>query len=54
MKHSLKLRHWRRYKDIGLLVNSSRDIIYAGKGEGFAEAAGAKAWAYRDEMEKFL
>lgn len=30
-------------KDVGLLVNSSRGIIYAGEGEDFASAAAAKA-----------
>jgi orotidine-5'-phosphate decarboxylase len=40
--------------DVGLLVNSSRDIIYAGKGEDFAEVAGGKAKGYREEMGKYL
>lgn len=41
-------------KDIGLLVNSSRDIIYAGKGEDFAAQAGKKARGYQEEMSRFL
>jgi orotidine-5'-phosphate decarboxylase len=41
-------------KDVGLLVNSSRDIIYAGKGEDFAEAAGGKARGYQIEMKRYL
>ncbi|MES1160074.1 MAG: orotidine-5'-phosphate decarboxylase [Bacteroidota bacterium] len=41
-------------KDIGLLVNSSRDIIYAGKGEDFAAQAGKKALGYQEEMSRFL
>ncbi|HEX9513391.1 MAG TPA: orotidine-5'-phosphate decarboxylase [Puia sp.] len=41
-------------KDIGLLVNVSRDVIYAARGEDFAEAAGAKARGYREEMSGYL
>jgi orotidine-5'-phosphate decarboxylase len=41
-------------KDIGLLVNSSRDIIYAGRGEDFAAQAGKKAHGYQEEMSRFL
>lgn len=37
-------------KDCGLLVNSSRGIIYAGKGTDFAEAAAQKAREMREEM----
>lgn len=37
-------------KDCGLLVNSSRGIIYAGKGKDFAEAAARKAREMREEM----
>ena len=37
-------------KDCGLLVNSSRSIIYAGKGTDFAEAAARKAREMREEM----
>lgn len=38
----------------GLLVNSSRCVIYAGKGEGFAEASAAAAKALADEMATYL
>ncbi len=38
----------------GLLVNSSRGIIYADNGEGFAEAAAGKAAQLRKEMEHLL
>jgi len=38
----------------GLLINSSRQIIYASSGEGFAEAAAIEAQKLRDEMKKFL
>ncbi len=37
-------------KDCGLLVNSSRGIIYAGNGEDFAEIAAEKAKALQEEM----
>ena len=37
-------------KDCGLLVNSSRSIIYADKGTDFAEAAARKAREMREEM----
>lgn len=37
-------------EDIGLLVNSSRSIIYASDGEDFAEAARAKAKELQMEM----
>ncbi|MFT3901620.1 MAG: orotidine-5'-phosphate decarboxylase [Niabella sp.] len=41
-------------KDCGLLVNVSRDIIYASSGEDFAEVAGQKAKMYQQEMKSFL
>ena len=41
-------------KDVGLLVNSSRDIIFAAKGEDFAVVAGEKARSYQEEMAAFL
>ena len=37
-------------KDCGLLVNSSRGIIYASADENFAEVAGSKAQALQQEM----
>lgn len=40
--------------DCGLLVNSSRGIIYASKEEDFAEAAGREATKLRDEMAQLL
>ena len=36
--------------NVGLLVNSSRGIIYASSGEGFAEAARVKALALQQQM----
>ena len=41
-------------KDVGLLVNVGRDIIYAGKREDFAEVAAARARAYAEEMQGYL
>ena len=38
----------------GLLVNSSRGIIYAGDGEDFATKAGEKAKAIQEEMAEFF
>jgi orotidine-5'-phosphate decarboxylase len=40
-------------KDIGILVNVSRDIIYASNNADFAEAAGMKAKAYAEEMANY-
>lgn len=40
--------------DCGLLVNSSRAIIYASKEKDFAEAAAGAAKAVADEMKGFL
>ncbi len=40
--------------DCGLLVNSSRGIIYASSGEDFAKAAAAEARKLRDQMASFL
>ena len=41
-------------KDCGLLVNSSRGIIYASSEANFAEVAGKKAKELQQEMEKEL
>ena len=41
-------------KDCGLLVNSSRCIIFASSGEDFAETAGRQAAKLRDEMASLL
>ncbi|WMJ74269.1 orotidine-5'-phosphate decarboxylase [Cytophagaceae bacterium ABcell3] len=38
----------------GLLVNSSRGIIYASDGKDFAQAAAREAKAVKEEMEKYL
>ncbi len=41
-------------EDVGLLVNSSRGILYASGGEDFAAAARAAARELQGEMEKLL
>ncbi len=41
-------------KDCGLLVNASRAIIYAGKGEDFADHARGVAQKYQTEMMAYL
>ena len=41
-------------EQVGLLVNSSRAIIYASTGKDFAEAAGVKAHAYQQEMADYI
>ena len=41
-------------KDCGLLVNSSRGIIYADTTERFAEVAGEKARELQQEMAEML
>ncbi|MEA3446180.1 MAG: orotidine 5'-phosphate decarboxylase / HUMPS family protein, partial [Bacteroidota bacterium] len=40
--------------ECGLLVNSSRGIIYAGNGKDFAEKAGEATKAIQEEMAKLL
>jgi orotidine-5'-phosphate decarboxylase len=40
--------------DVGLLVNSSRGIIYASNGRDFAEQAALKAAELQGQMEKAL
>ena len=41
-------------KDCGLLVNSSRGIIFASSSEDFAETAGREAAKLRDDMASLL
>ena len=45
---------WGMNKDCGLLVNSSRAIIYASSGKDFAEAAAAESRRLRDLMTILL
>jgi orotidine-5'-phosphate decarboxylase len=46
--------HYGITKDCGLIVNSSRSIIYASAGEDFAEAARAEALKIQQQMEAEL
>jgi orotidine-5'-phosphate decarboxylase len=41
-------------KDIGLLVNASRAVIYASSGEDFAAAAQKAASGYQEEMRNYV
>ncbi|HEY4208199.1 MAG TPA: orotidine-5'-phosphate decarboxylase [Puia sp.] len=41
-------------KDVGLLVNVGRDIMFAGGGEDFAVKAGTRAREYAQEMAGYL
>lgn len=41
-------------KDYGILINSSRSIIFAGNDAQFAKEAAAKAKAYQEEMAVFF
>jgi orotidine-5'-phosphate decarboxylase len=36
-----------------MIINSSRGIIYAGRGDTFADAAGKAALELRDEINKY-
>jgi len=46
--------HYGWNKDCGLLVNSSRGIIYASNGQDFAEKAGIEAKKLQEQMAKIL
>jgi orotidine-5'-phosphate decarboxylase len=41
-------------KDVGLLVNASRAVIYASSKEDYAEQAAVVAKGYREEMQAYL
>jgi len=41
-------------KDVGLIVNASRSVIFASKGKDFAEKAAEEALNIQKEMQKFL
>ena len=45
-----QIRQYGIIKDCGLLVNSSRGIIYASNGDDFAEVAGQKAKELQEQM----
>ncbi len=41
-------------QDVGLIINSSRSIIYAGSGENYADAARSKCMELQAQMETIL
>jgi orotidine-5'-phosphate decarboxylase len=41
-------------QSVGLIVNSSRSIIYASSGKDFAEAARRKTIEFKNEMERLM
>jgi orotidine-5'-phosphate decarboxylase len=41
-------------KDVGLLINSSRGIIYASNGENFAQSAASEAQKLQSQMQEIL
>ena len=43
----------RSARGVGMVVNSSRAILYAGKEEDFADRARAMAQATRDEINRY-
>jgi len=47
------VKNGRNSKGTGMIINSSRGIIYAGKGKDFAEAARTAAMELRDEINKY-
>ena len=47
------VRAGRTQDGLGMVLNSSRGIIYAGSGEGFADAARNAARALRDEVNQY-
>lgn len=49
-----EVSHYGSNEDIGLLVNASRAIIYAGTGENFAEEAKEIAMQYQVEMKSLI
>ncbi len=47
------VRHGRTTDGTGLMINSSRGILYASRGEDFAQAAAQAARALRDEINRY-
>ncbi|MCD4664255.1 MAG: orotidine 5'-phosphate decarboxylase, partial [Bacteroidales bacterium] len=41
-------------KQCGLIINSSRGIVFSSQGKNFAEKAGEKAKEIQQQMEKIL
>ncbi|MCO5230748.1 MAG: orotidine-5'-phosphate decarboxylase [Chitinophagales bacterium] len=49
-----KLSQYGLTKDVGLLVNSTRSVIYASKGEDFAEKAREEVLALNEQMSSYI
>jgi orotidine-5'-phosphate decarboxylase len=49
-----QLTHFGKNEQVGLLVNSSRAILYAGNGKDFAEKARAEALKVQQSMAQLL
>ncbi|HEY7872102.1 MAG TPA: orotidine 5'-phosphate decarboxylase, partial [Rudaea sp.] len=47
------LRNGRNAQGAGLIISSSRAILYAGSGEDFAQAARREAQKLRDEINRW-
>ena len=47
------VRHGRTTDGTGLMINSSRGILYASRGEGYAEAAAGAARSLRDQINRY-
>jgi orotidine-5'-phosphate decarboxylase len=47
------VRNGRTADGTGLMINSSRGILYAARGEGYAEAAAEAAKSLRDEINRY-
>ncbi len=47
------VRNGRTARGAGMIINSSRGIIYAGAGEGFADAARRATMELRDEINRY-
>jgi orotidine-5'-phosphate decarboxylase len=50
----MKVAEYGMNKEVGLLVNASRSILYASSGEDFADAARAEALALQQQMKETL
>ena len=47
------VRNGRTADGTGLMINSSRGILYASRGEGYAEAAAGAARLLRDQINRY-
>ena len=51
---ALNVRYGAGSKGEGMIINSSRQIIYAARGKDFAQAARCAAQALRDDINRHL